>query len=98
MPHDLLSKMLDTEKTETKDCNALGILISSLKNSNKLMDLLYFKRLYKYALSNRNGEIMAIVEVWENVPNFLMKSFKIENKSLVFRTWKVKEKNERSKY
>lgn len=77
MPGDLLSKMLDTDKTEIKDSNALGILTSSLKKSNKLMDLLYFKSLYKYAVNSRNGEIMAIVEVWENVPNFLMKSFKI---------------------
>lgn len=90
--------MLDTEKTEIKGSNALGILISSLKKSSKLMDLLYFKRLYKCALSSRNGEIMAIMEIWENVLNFLMKSFKIGNKTLVFRTWKVKENNKRSKY
>lgn len=59
------------------------------------MDLLYFKSLCNYALNSRNGEIMAIMEVWENVPIFLMKSFKIGNKSLVFRTWKVKEKKRR---
>lgn len=61
------------------------------------MDLLYFKSLCNYALNSRNGEIMAIMEVWENVPIFLMKSFKIGNKSLVFRTWKVKGKKEKTR-
>lgn len=35
------------------------------------------------------------VEVWENVLNYLMKSFETGDKTLVFRPWKVRERNGR---
>ncbi|XP_040499373.1 beta-defensin 114 [Ursus americanus] len=32
---------------------------------------------------------MTVVEVWENVLNYLMKSFETGDKTLVFRPWKI---------
>lgn len=65
------------------------------------MELLDFKDLYKHALNSENGGIMTIVEVWENVPNFLMKGFRIVvspcGKSLVFSPWKVRKEREDKK-
>lgn len=59
------------------------------------MDFLYLEDLYKYVLNSKIGGIMAMVEVLENVLNPLTKSFEIEDKTLVNRRWKVREREDK---
>lgn len=60
------------------------------------MDFFYLEDLYKYVLNSKIGGIMVMVEVLENVLNFLIKSFEIEDKIFVNRRWKVRERKIRS--
>lgn len=60
------------------------------------MDFFYLEDLYKYVLNSKIGGIMVMVEVLENVLNFLIKSFEIEDKIFVNRCWKVRERKIRS--
>lgn len=59
------------------------------------MDFLYLEDLYKYVLNSKIGRITAMVEVLKNVLNPLTKSFEIEDKTLVNRRWKVREREDK---
>lgn len=59
------------------------------------MDFFYLEDLYKYVLNSKIGGIMVMVEVLENVLNFLIKSFEIEDKIFVNRRWKVREREDK---
>lgn len=60
------------------------------------MDSLDVEGICKYASKTRTGAIMAIVEVWENILNSLMKSFELGVRHLCLDL--EGEREERSKY
>lgn len=59
------------------------------------MDFSDLEGLYKCALNSKNDEVMAMVGAWENILNYLIKSFETESTSLAFITSKVRERKRR---